>query len=101
MTAFSYHHWRKEFGGLQSDQVRRLKDLEKENERVRKAVSGLTLEKLILREAASGNLTASGQLGAVHCQSRCVITRAEIHLATARKLFTQTEQRSQCGWRPP
>ena len=47
--------WRKEFGGLKSDQVKRLKDLEKENERLRKAVSDLTLEKLILREAASGN----------------------------------------------
>ena len=43
------------FGGLKSDQVKRLKDLEKENERLRKAVSDLTLEKLILREAASGN----------------------------------------------
>jgi len=40
---------------LKSDQVKRLKDLEKENERLRKAVSDLTLEKLILREAASGN----------------------------------------------
>ena len=46
---------RKEFGGLKTDQVKRLKDLEKENERLRKAVSDLTLEKLILREAASGN----------------------------------------------
>jgi putative transposase len=40
---------------LKSDKVRRLKELEKENERLRKAVSDLTLEKLILREAASGN----------------------------------------------
>ena len=40
---------------LKSDQVKRLKDLEKENERLRKAVSDLTLEKLILKEAASGN----------------------------------------------
>ena len=47
--------WRKEFGELKSDQVKRLKDLEKENVRLRKAVSDLTLEKLILREAASGN----------------------------------------------
>ena len=44
-----------QFGGLKSDQVKRLKDLEKENERLRKAVSDLTLEKLILKEAASGN----------------------------------------------
>lgn len=55
VTQFTYYRWRKEFGGLKVDQVRRLKDLEKENERLRKAVSDLTLEKLILREAASGN----------------------------------------------
>ncbi|WP_131120303.1 IS3 family transposase [Lichenihabitans psoromatis] len=56
VTAFTYYRWRKEFGGLKSDQVKRLKDLEKENERLRKAVSDLTLEKLILREAAFGKL---------------------------------------------
>lgn len=55
VTQFTYYRWRKEFGGLKVDQVRRLKDLEKENERLRKAVADLTLEKLILREAASGN----------------------------------------------
>ena len=55
VTAFTYYRWRKEFGGLKSGQVKRLKDLEKENERLRKAVSELTLEKLILKEAASGN----------------------------------------------
>jgi putative transposase len=55
VTQFTYYRWRKEFGGLKVDQVRRLKDLEKENERLRKAVSDLTLEKLILKEAASGN----------------------------------------------
>ena len=54
VTPFTYYRWRKEFGGLKSDQVKRLKELEKENERLRKAVSDLTLE-LILREAASGN----------------------------------------------
>jgi transposase-like protein len=55
VTPFTYDRWRREFGGLKSDQVKRLKELEKENERLRKAVSDLTLEKLILREAASGN----------------------------------------------
>ena len=55
VTQFTYYRWRKEFGGLKSDQVKRLKELEKENERLRKAVSDLTLEKLILKEAASGN----------------------------------------------
>ena len=54
VTQFTYYRWRKEFGGLKGDQVKRLKDLEKENDRLRKAVSDLTLEKLILKEAASG-----------------------------------------------
>ena len=47
MTPFTYYRWRKEYGGLKSDQVKRLKELEKENERLRKAISDLTLEKLI------------------------------------------------------
>ena len=55
VTPFTYYRWRKEFGGLKGDQVKRLKDLEKENDRLRKAVSDLMLEKLILKEAASGN----------------------------------------------
>ena len=55
VTQFTYYRWRKEFGGLKTDQVKRLKELEEENERLRKAASDLTLEKLILREAASGN----------------------------------------------
>ena len=55
VTQFSYYRWRKEFGGLKGDQVKRLKELEKENDRLRKAVSDLTLEKLLLKEAAAGN----------------------------------------------
>jgi len=47
--------WRQEFGGLKTDQVKRLKELETENSRLRKAVSDLTLDKLILQEAARGN----------------------------------------------
>jgi putative transposase len=46
---------RQEFGGLKTEQVKRLKDLELENSRLRKAVSDLTLDKLILQEAARGN----------------------------------------------
>ena len=55
VTEPSYYRWRSEYGGLKVDQVKRLKELERENARMRKAVSDLTLEKLILREAASGN----------------------------------------------
>ena len=51
----TYHRWQPEFGGLGSDQVRRMKDLELENQRLRKAVLDLTLDKLIFQEAAKGN----------------------------------------------
>ena len=51
----SYYRWRKEYGGMKVNQARRLKELEKENQRLRKAVSDLTLDKLILKEAAEGN----------------------------------------------
>ncbi len=51
----SCYRWRREYGGLKTDQARRLKELERENARLRKAVSDLTLEKLVLKEAASGN----------------------------------------------
>jgi putative transposase len=55
VTEAAYYRWRSEYGGLKLDQVRRLKVLEQENGRLRKAVADLTLEKLILKEAASGN----------------------------------------------
>ena len=55
VTEVTYYRWRQEFGGLKSDQVKRLKDLEAENARLRRAVSDLTLDKMILAEAAKGN----------------------------------------------
>ena len=55
VTEQSYYRWRKEYGGLKTDQARRMKDLEKENQRLRRAISDLTLDKLILQEAARGN----------------------------------------------
>ena len=51
----SYYRWRREYGGLKLDQARRLKQLERENARLRKAVADLTLDKVILAEAARGN----------------------------------------------
>ena len=51
----SYYRWRKEYGGLKMDQARRLKELERENARLRRAVTDLTLDKLILGAAAKGN----------------------------------------------
>jgi transposase-like protein len=55
VTEQTFYRWRAEFGGLKLDQVKRLKQLEAENARLRKAVSDLTLEKVILKEAAAGN----------------------------------------------
>ena len=55
VTEQSYYRWRKEYGGLQVDQARRLKELEQENGKLRRLVSDLSLEKLVLKDIASGN----------------------------------------------
>ena len=55
ITEVTYYRWRQEYGGMSRSQAKRLKDLELENSRLRKAVSDLTLDKLILQEAAKGN----------------------------------------------
>ena len=55
ITEQTYYRWRKQYGGMGTDQLRELKRLQKENERLRRAVSDLTLDKLILAEAAKGN----------------------------------------------
>ncbi len=56
VSSVTYYRWRREFGGLKTDQVRRMKDLETENQRLRKAIADLTLDKLILQEASRGKL---------------------------------------------
>ena len=55
VTEVTYYRWRREYGGLKGDQVRRLKELEAEDTRPRRAVSDLTLDRMILAEAARGN----------------------------------------------
>ena len=55
VSEVTYYRWRKEYGGMGAEQLKRLKELEKENQRLRRAVSDLTLDKLILTEAAEGN----------------------------------------------
>jgi transposase-like protein len=55
VTEQTYYRWRKEYGGLGRDQARRLKDLERENARLKKLVADLSLDNAILREAAQGN----------------------------------------------
>ena len=51
----TYYRWRKEYGGMRTSQVRRLKDLERENDRLKKLVADLSLDNAILKEAISGN----------------------------------------------
>jgi transposase-like protein len=55
VTEVTYYRWRQEYGGLKTEQVKRLKELETENARLRRVVADLTLDKLILKEAAAGN----------------------------------------------
>ena len=55
VTLQTFYRWRKQYGGMNREQLKRLKELEKENQRLRKAVSDLTLDKMILAEAAKGN----------------------------------------------
>tara|TARA_B100001123_G_scaffold376675_2_gene443504 strand:- start:874 stop:1152 length:279 start_codon:yes stop_codon:yes gene_type:complete len=54
-TEQMYYRWRKQYGGMGTDQLKELKRLQKENERLRRAVSDLTLDELVLPEAAKGN----------------------------------------------
>lgn len=55
VSELTYYRWCKQYGGMSRDQLRQLKEHQKENERLRKAAADLTLDKLILREAARGN----------------------------------------------
>jgi putative transposase len=55
ITEQTYYRWRKEFGGLQVDQARRLKELEQENSKLKRLVAELSLDKLVLKDIASGN----------------------------------------------
>ena len=55
ITEQTYYRWRREYGGMKVSQARRLKELERENGRLKRAVADLTLDKLIVEEAAQGN----------------------------------------------
>ena len=87
VSEVTYYRWRQEFGGLKSDQVKRLKDLETENTRLRRAVSDLTLDKLILQEAARETTSLFGAhrstpLGLEHLD--CRVRRSRGALASLR-----------------
>lgn len=55
VTVNTYYRWRKEYGGMQVNQAKRLKELERENSRLKRAVANLTLDNLILKESSEGN----------------------------------------------
>jgi len=63
VSEVTYYRWLQEFGGLKTEQVKRLKDIETENTRLRRAVSDLTLDKLILQEAFRGELLSPARRG--------------------------------------
>lgn len=89
MTHFTYHRWRKEFGRRKTDQVKRLNDLEKGNGRLRKAVSDLTVETLILVEAARG---PEGPL----MRLLCAPPRRRARIEHVRKEFRVSERLACC-----
>jgi putative transposase len=59
----SYYRWRKEYGGLEIDQAKRMKELERENVRLKRLVADLSLEKQVLKDVASGNLPRTAPAG--------------------------------------
>jgi hypothetical protein len=67
ITEQTYYRWRKEYGGLQVDQARRLKELEQENAKLKRLVSDLSIEKLVLKDIASGNVWSAPFLQAQRC----------------------------------
>ena len=84
VSEVTYYRWRQEYGGLKTEQVKRLKELETENARLRRAVSDLTLDKLILREAARGN---SSLFGSHYASSFLQIPSVRDHPARLLLLF--------------
>ena len=68
ITEQTYYRWRREYGGMKVSQARRLKELERENGRLKRAVAELTLDKLILKEASEGNFYAPSGADAAWCK---------------------------------
>jgi len=67
ITEQTYYRWRKEYGGLQIDQARRLKELEQENSKLKRLVANLSLDNLVLKAIASGNVWSAPFLQAQGC----------------------------------
>ena len=95
MTEVTYYRWRQEFGGLKSDEVKRLKNLEAENARLRRAVSDLTLDKMILAEAAGETTKPSRRRACIdHVRSELRLSERRVcrvlgqHRSTQRRIPT-------------
>jgi transposase InsO family protein/transposase-like protein len=90
VSEVTYYRWRQEYGGLKSDQVRRLKELETENNRLRRAVSDLTLDKLILQEATRGLLSPARRRACIeHVQEKLSISERRACAALGQHRSTQ------------
>ncbi|MGA0398221.1 MAG: IS3 family transposase [Ilumatobacteraceae bacterium] len=89
VSEVTFYRWRKEYGGMKADQLKRLKELEKENERLRRAVSDLTLDKQILAEAAKGKLLSPSR------RRRCVdLVRHRFDVSERRACLVLGQHRS-------
>ncbi|WP_085956414.1 IS3 family transposase [Roseibium aggregatum] len=91
ITEQTYYRWRKQYGGMGTDQLKELKRLQKENERLRKAVSDLTLDKLILAEAAPGKLLSPARRRACidHVRSQMKLSERRVCLVLGQHRSTQ------------
>lgn len=101
VTEVTYYRWRSEYGGLKGDQVKRLKELEAENTRLRRAVSDLTLEKLILKEAASGNFNSKLRVELLNGEIFYTLKEAKIVIEGWRRDYNTIRPHSSLGYKPP
>jgi transposase-like protein len=97
VTEVTYYRWRQEYGGLRSDQVKRMKTLEAENARLRRAVSDLTLDKMIRSEGPS---SPSGPFAQPMAQRRLAACGGPAGRST-RQPRSPAERTSRCAGRPP
>ncbi|MBM6584497.1 IS3 family transposase [Microvirga sp. BT689] len=93
VTEVTYYRWRQEYGGLKSDQVKRLKDLEAENARLRRAVADLTLDKQILKEAAFGKLLSPARRRACIAHVRSTLKLSERRVCRVLGQHRSTQRR--------
>ncbi|MEO0637984.1 MAG: IS3 family transposase [Pseudomonadota bacterium] len=97
ITEQTYYRWRKQYGGMGTDQLKELKRLQKENERLRKAVSDLTLDKLILTEAAPGKLLSPARRRACIDQIRSQLSVSERRICRVLGQHRSTQRRRPQG----